>query len=199
MQRNAPNGRELVTQVFCSRSSFIQVANSISHYTHIASGLRRPNRPSMTDTREAAEGNRRAVAGVSDMQVVGALSEEVIFLLGVQSSARIVWLHNSAVDHIVVRRGLTQPDASYVMEHLVATILRPHFCGPDPSDERRVSIVRNTEPGRYVCVSLKFVSAAEAHSAIDEIWVSTAFPMGSRFLTRKRWVNRFKRVTRKTD
>ncbi len=153
----------------------------------------------MSDKREAAEASLRAIAGVSDIQVVGALSEEVIYLLGVQSAARSVWLHNSAVDHIVVRRGLTRPDATYVIEHLVATILRPHFCGPDPSDERRVSVVRNTEPGRYVCVPLKFVSASEAHSASDEIWVSTAFPMGSRFLTQKRWVNRFKSVTGKTD
>lgn len=149
----------------------------------------------MSDKSEDAQASLRAVAGVSDIQVVGALSEEVIALLGIQSPARSVWLHSSAVDHIMVRRGLTRPDANYVMEHLAATILRPHFCGPDPSDERRVSVVRNTEPGRYVCVPLKFVSAAEAHSITDEIWVSTGFPMGNRFLTRKRWIDRFKLVT----
>lgn len=149
----------------------------------------------MTDKRREAEASLRAVAGISEIQVVGSLSEEVISLLELQTTARSVWLHGSAVDHIMVRRGLTRPDATYVLEHLVDTILHPHYCGPDPDDERRVSVVRHTEPGRYVCVPLKIVAASEAHSATDEIWVSTAFPLGNRFLTRKRWVGRFHRLS----
>lgn len=149
----------------------------------------------MSHKRREVEASLRAVAGISEIQVVGSLSEEVMELLGLQTAARSVWLHGSAVGHIIARRGITRPDATYVLEHLADTILHPHFCGPDPDDERRVSVVRHTEPGRYVCVPLKIVSASDAHSANDEIWVSTAFPLGNRFLTRKRWTGRFHRLT----
>lgn len=142
-----------------------------------------------------AEANLRAVAGVSDIQVVGALSEEVVQLLGITCSARSVWLHHHTVTDIYVGRGLTTSDASFVMEHLSQTVLHPHYCGPDPSNARRVAVVREVEKGRFVCVPLKIVSAAAAESNTDEIWVSTAYPLNERFLTRRRWRGKLHRVT----
>lgn len=67
--------------------------------------------------------------------------------------------------------------------------MRPHLYGPDPTDHRRIVVVRRIEDHRAVCVALKRVPAEAAASSVDEIWVSTAYPMGRRTLTRSRWLS----------
>jgi len=144
--------------------------------------------------RSAAEASLRAVAGVSDIQVVGAISDEVAELVAIATAARSVWLHHETVQHIQEKRGLTREDSRFVLEYMAATILHPHYCCAERGDARKLVVVREVEPSRFLCVPLKVVNSVEAESDADEIWVSTGYPI-SRFLTRRRWRDTLKRVT----
>ena len=134
--------------------------------------------------RDDSEAALRPVGGVADIQVVGALSERIAALLGLSTGARSVWMHQDTVGHVVTRRDR---DAEFVLEHLPGAILRPQFVGIEFCDADRVRLVHRLEKHDcYVHVAIKLVVAAEAGSGIDELWVSTAYKMGARSLTRLR-------------
>ena len=143
--------------------------------------------PSRRDAERAAEAALRPVAGVEELQVVGAVHDRVLGLLGIATSARSVWLHPDVVHHVEQQREFGPGDAEFVLSHMAHTILRPHLVGVEFRDPRRADLVHLVSAeDRHLCVALKFVTAAESRSAQDEIWVSTAFPMGHRSLTRLR-------------
>ena len=142
---------------------------------------------SRRDAERAAEAALRPVAGVEELQVVGAVHDRVLGLLGIATTARSVWLHPDVVHHIEQQREAGAGDAEFVLSYMTRTILRPYLVGREFRDPRRANLVRLVgAEGRHLCVALKFVTAAQARSAQDEIWVSTAFPMGTVSLTRLR-------------
>ena len=154
----------------------------------------RPVGPTMPIDRQAAESILRPVGGVEEIQVVGALDETIIRRCGVETAARSVWLHPSVVRHIEAQHGVDRRDAEFALQFLPSAVLRPDFFGRDDRDSRgrRVDLVHLVKrvAGRPLYVALKFVSAIEAESAADEIWVSTAYPVSRGFLTRRRYKHR---------
>lgn len=137
------------------------------------------------DRLRAAEAVLRPVAGVEELQVVGAVPEAVVALLGLRTAARSVWLHPDAVAHIAAQRARAPGDAEFVLQHLAAAVLRPHWAALE-RDGRRVRLVHVVRAGSgYLFVALKCVTAAEAATGADEIWVSTAYRLGPRSLTRQ--------------
>ncbi len=124
----------------------------------------------------------RPVAGVNEIQVVGALSETVVSTMGFKSSARSVLLHGRGADHIVTARGL---DAEFVLEHMSHTVLRPHLAGIALGDRNRLHLVRRIDSAdRWLHLVLKHVGAARAQTGRDELWINTGYPLGSRSLKR---------------
>jgi hypothetical protein len=140
---------------------------------------------SRRDAARAAEAALRPVAGVEELQVVGAVHDRVLGLLGIATVARSVWLHPDVVHHIEQQREFGAGDAEFVLSYMTRTILRPQLVGREFRDPRRANLVHLVgAESRHLCVALKFVAAMEARSGQDEIWVSTAFPMGHASLTR---------------
>lgn len=126
----------------------------------------------------------RPVGRVYELQVIGALDDRVVAILGLTTQARSVWLHPDAVTHIESQRA-APADVEFVLQHIAAAVLRPDWVGVEGRDSRRVRLVHLVRvEGRYLHVALKVVSAADAGSDRDEIWVSSAFPLGERSLTR---------------
>lgn len=120
-----------------------------------------------------------------DVQIVGALTDEVVRALGIATGARSVAIHPLVVQHIEQRRGVDT--AAFVFQYLSAAVARPTWVAIHNHDPRRVRIVHLIEfDGRYLYVALKFVPAAVAHSQGDEWWVSTAYPLAASRLTRLR-------------
>ena len=85
---------------------------------------------------------------VHEIQVVGAVSRNVLAQLGVETSARSVWLHPDVVLHIgeqraAKKRRIETGDAAFALRHLPATILRADYCGLDRRDARgrRIDLV----------------------------------------------------------
>lgn len=125
----------------------------------------------------------RPVAGVAEIQVIGALADHIAQALALPTTARSVWLHPDTATHVVSRR---QADADFVLSNLPRAILRPHFAGVELCDSRRVRLVHTVAARSHLHVALKLVLAAEAGSATDELWVSTAYRIGATSLTRLR-------------
>ena len=141
-----------------------------------------------------AEDALRPVGGVEEVQVVGAISQIVAEYLELTTTARSVWLHPGAIEHIHAQRGLTRSDADFVLSHLPATVIRPHYCGPDPRSDGRFDLIHIPEHAdRAVFVAVKVVTAADER-ATDEIWVSTAHPLSGNFLSRKRYRDSLRRL-----
>lgn len=135
----------------------------------------------------AAEAALRPVAGVEELQVVGAVHDRVLDQLEILTSARSVWLHPDVV-HRMGRRGAVARDTEFVLAQMARTILRPRLVGRDRR-ERRASHVhlvglRDDEGGRQLCVTVKFVEGQRSLSGLDEIWVGAAYPLGTRSLAR---------------
>ena len=134
------------------------------------------------DAERAAEAALRPVAGVEELQVVGAVHDRVLDQLGILTSARSVWLHPDVVHRIDRRRDR---DPEFVLAHMARTILRPQWAGVEHRPLRGASLLRLvTAHPRHLCVTLKLVAADASPSGLDEIWVGAAFPFGPRSLTR---------------
>lgn len=114
---------------------------------------------------------------LSGVEVVGVLPDSVADLIDLPVGARTVRLHPGAVSHIVKSRGAR--DADFVFGHLHAAIHQPQMIGREARDVRKLRLVHRVEGAtRWLHVSLKFVAAIDSKSGIDELWVSTAYPMG---------------------
>ena len=71
----------------------------------------------------------------------------------------------------------------FVLQFLADAIRAPQMVGEEENPLRLRLLYRVPDTTRFLHVSLKVVLAADAESGADEIWVSTAYPMG-RSLTR---------------
>lgn len=135
--------------------------------------------------RTQAEAALRPVAGVNDIQVVGALNEEWLRRVGIHTDARSVWLHPDKVAHMQERRGRTHSE--FCLEHLPSVIIRPDLIGLEEADARRICLVSLIADHRqHLFVSVKLVRASEAGTLVDELWFSTAYMVGQKSLTRLR-------------
>lgn len=111
-------------------------------------------------------------------QVIGSIAAWAGDRIGLSEHARVVRLHPDVVGHIIRRRG--EVDSSFVLENLGEAIRNPQMIGTEARDSRRLRLVHRVDgAARWVHVSLKQVLAIDSKSALDETWVSTAFPMGT--------------------
>jgi hypothetical protein len=141
----------------------------------------------MPRTRQsAAEAALRPVAGVEELQVVGAVHDRVLDQLDILTSARSVWLHPDVV-HRMGRRGDGARATEFVLAHMARTILRPRLVGRDRRARRADHLhLVGTPDGadRHLCVTVKLVEGERSMSGLDEVWVSGAYAMGARSLAR---------------
>lgn len=117
----------------------------------------------------------------SDLQVVGGLTDEHVELFGWETDARSVWIRDERIEHIRTQRR-SSSEADFCVQNISAVVREPVYWRRDRKHVGRVGIVGIID-GRPLQVSLKLVSKEAAHSNIDEIWVSTAFPLSSEILS----------------
>ena len=111
-----------------------------------------------------------------EIQVVGELSEAAALLVDLPSAQRTVHMRASTVTHLRHRRP--ERDVQFALKHLSAAIAHPRMVGRERQDVRRYRLILVLDDGPWLHVSLKLVPASAAASQVDELWVSTAFPMG---------------------
>lgn len=116
-----------------------------------------------------------------ELQVVGALPDNLVEELGIVTIARTVFIGPTGIVHIIGQRGR---DALFVLKHVGAVVRHPIFWGVDPGDANRVLLVERVEKERHLCIVLKFLPAAKAATLEDEIWVTTGYPVGEESLRR---------------
>ena len=132
---------------------------------------------------------------MTSTSVIGILDSRVASLLGITLMTREVLLHNDVREHITVRRALVPEDVEFVFDHLAATVSQPTWVAtqaPDPLRIQLVHVVGDTE--RALHVAVKVIRPVYTGIHTDELWVSTAFPVGRRSLTRMLRTDRFLRV-----
>ena len=108
---------------------------------------------------------------------------------------REVLLHGDVWMHITTRRANVAQDVGFVFDHLAAAVSRPTWVAiqtPDPLRIQLVHVVGSSE--RALHVALKVITPCQNSDRMDELWVSTAFPVGRRSLTRMLRTDRFRMV-----
>jgi hypothetical protein len=146
----------------------------------------------VTDRWTNAQAALRPVVGGGEIQVIGALSEPVALVLGLPTTVRTVFVHPDTIHHVAQGR---RSDTEFVLQYMPAAILQPHYCGQDPRHQNRYDLVHVEHGGeRAVLVAIKFVSAVAAGSLVDELWVSTGYPLRRGFLKRRRWKESLKQA-----
>ena len=141
-----------------------------------------------TDRWHRAKDAVHPLVGVDEIQVVGALSDSVAIQLGIPTHVRTVLIHPDVVRHILTQRGGGLHDAEFVLKYMADAVSRPHYCGRDPRQPNRFDLVFRVEAEeRILFVAIKVVLASAAATSMDELWVSTGYPLGADFLERKRW------------
>jgi hypothetical protein len=124
----------------------------------------------------------RPIGGFAEVQVVGVLSDRVIERLAFKTCTRRVWIHQDVVTHVLERRGRL---AEFVLRHMSLVVVRPQFAAIDRTGSSRIRLIGSfQDPACHLHIALKFVAAPEARSKRDEFWVSTAYRMGTKSLTR---------------
>ncbi len=134
---------------------------------------------------QSAQRQRRArgaiIAALADRQI-GALTEELIAALGVNTTARSVLISAERQRHILKRRQLVSTlDADLAARRLQEALEQPRFLVEDEGSDTRfkvVCLVSSLE--RNVLVALKFVPSAQSKKGDDEWWVQTAHPFGKK-------------------
>ena len=119
----------------------------------------------------------------SGMQVIGAIPEYVVANLGLETSARSVWLHEQTVASICDVRGLRPEDSEFVFEYMPAAVFRPMFFGVEQrGGALRISLVELIRgENRYLYIGVKLT---RSRSGSDELWVSTGYPISDETLRR---------------
>ena len=119
----------------------------------------------------------------SGMQVIGAIPEYVVDNLGLETSARSVWLHEQTVASICDVRGLRPEDSEFVFEYMPAAVFRPILFGiEERGGALRISLVELIRSeNRYLYIGVKLT---RSRSGTDELWVSTGYPISDETLRR---------------
>jgi len=128
---------------------------------------------------------RAAYEDHGDVYYAGHVAERIAHVLGLPVAARAVCIHTHTIAHIVARRSIADGDAEFVLHYLPLTIHRPDFVGIESRDSRRFRLVKSvSSERRFLHVSLKLVSISVVEGQQEELWVSSAFPLGRKSLTR---------------
>ncbi len=138
---------------------------------------------------QSAQRQRRArgaiIAALADRQI-GALTEELIAALGVDTTARSVLISAERQRHILKRRQLVSTlDADLAARRLQEALEQPRFLVKDEGSDTTFKVicwVLSLE--RDVLVVLKFVPSAQSKKGDDEWWVQTAYPCGTKTFRR---------------
>ena len=128
---------------------------------------------------QSAQRQRRARAAIIALadRRIGALTEELIAALGVNTTARSVLISAERQRHILERRQLVSTfDADLALRRLQEALEQQRFLVKDTF--KVVCWVSSVE--RYVLVALKFVPSARSKKGDDECWVQTAYPFGTK-------------------
>ena len=118
-----------------------------------------------------------------ELHRVGRIEPRIADVLGIPVAACDVWLHAKTVAHIIARRAAAE--AEFTLQYLPLTIRRPELVGIETRDSRRLRFVKFvTAERRHLQVSLKLVQGEGLDEQVATIWVSSAFPLGGKSLTR---------------
>jgi hypothetical protein len=121
------------------------------------------------------------------------LAESVLSAIGFTPSTRTVFLSAERHRHILERRQLSNQIHADIAANRIAEALsdvRLKRQLPRRPDVREV-IGFVESAGMHVLVALKQVSAARTVSQSDELWIQTAFPVGSKRLRKWRATKEF--------
>jgi hypothetical protein len=121
------------------------------------------------------------VAALADCRI-GALTEELIVALGVNTTARSVLISAERQRHILERRQLVSTfDADLALRRLQEALEQRRFLVKDEGSDTTFKVVCWVSSAeRYVLVALKFVPSARSKKGDDECWVQTAYPFGTK-------------------
>ena len=119
------------------------------------------------------------VAALADCRI-GALTEELIAALGVNTTARSVLISAGQQRHILKHRDVGTSDADFALRRLQEAWEQPNYLveKDEGSDTKFKVICRLSSVERYVLFALKFVPSAQSKKD-DECWVGTAYYCGT--------------------
>ena len=125
-------------------------------------------------------GQRAAIIAALADSRIGALTNDLIAALGVNTTARSVLISAERQRHILKRRQLVSTfDADLALRRLHEALEQPRFLLKDESSDTTFKVVCWVSSAeRYVLVALKFVPSARSKKGDDECWVQTARPFG---------------------
>ncbi len=139
---------------------------------------------------QSAQRQRRARAAIIALadRRIGALTEELIAALGVNTTARSVLISAGQQRHILKRRLIVSTgDADLATRRLQEALEQPRFLVNDEGSDTTFKVicwVLSLE--RDVLVVLKFVPSAQSKKGDDEWWVQTTYPFGKKTFRRFR-------------
>jgi hypothetical protein len=128
---------------------------------------------------------------VRHVEVLAEVPDDVCRLLRIDTTSRVVMIHQETVSHIFERRSFH--DAAMIVSVLAREEFNPLYCGRDFDYPSAFFIMELPFVGApdLVNIILKRVSAAASASRHDEIWVVTAVSVGDTTLSRMMRGNRF--------
>jgi hypothetical protein len=111
---------------------------------------------------------------VRHVELLAEVPDDVCRLLQIDTTARVVMIHQDIVSHIFERRSFY--DAAMIAWVLARGTFAPVYCGRDVVDPRLFFVAELPLAGRdkWVRIVLKHLSAKHSASSHDEIWVVTA-------------------------
>ena len=113
------------------------------------------------------------------VELLAEVPDDVCRLLRIDTTSRVVMIHQEMVSHIFERRSFH--DAAVIVGLLARQEFKPLLCGRDRVYPRTFFIIEPPFVGArdWVRIILKQVSAASSASRHDEIWVATAHLVGN--------------------
>jgi hypothetical protein len=117
---------------------------------------------------------------------LGELPQVVILALGVNTTARRVWISAAQQRHAIARRQfVAQFDADLVAMRLADAVANACYLLLPQRNPRIFPIMGYVSSAdKWLVLPLKLVMAANARTQADEWWVQTAFPFGKSNLKR---------------
>lgn len=127
-------------------------------------------------------GRWAALAPLHDRHVADVTSL-LLASFGIASSARLVVLGIRVQRHILERRRLVaREDAKLAAHHISSALsdIRYRRVSPRPGFTEVIGYVQSLD--RYLLVVVKSIESTSTRSKLDELWIQTAYPVGTRRL-----------------
>ena len=121
------------------------------------------------------------IAALADCRI-GALTNELIAALGVNTTATSILISAERQRHILERRQVVSTfDADLALRRLQEALEQRRFLVKDEGSDTTFKVICWVSSAeRYVLVALKFVPSARSKKGDDECWVQTAHPFGKK-------------------